>query len=185
MEYPNIIGVCGYATSGKDEIANILVENFGYIRLALADPLKDMATALGWDGSKDELPPCESCGMLQGRPLLQQFGTEAVRGSLGEDIWVNNALRLMDLDNSKYVIPDVRFPNEADILVENGARIWRVIRDGYDIGFNHASEASIDKIDVDATFFNSGTLEELEKVVLSHMDNYNMLYNSIEALNSQ
>ena len=172
--YPPIIGIAGYATSGKDEVAKILVDNFGYIRLALADPLKEMARAFGWDGSKDEKPPCPTCGMLQGRPLLQQFGTEAVRENLGEDIWANNALRLMDLDNNRYVVPDVRFPNEAGILMRNSGRIWRVYRNGYDIGQNHASESSIDQIIQDATFLNNGTLKELEKVVVNHMNLYNL-----------
>jgi dephospho-CoA kinase len=35
-----IIGLTGYAQSGKDTVANILVENYGYQRVAFADPIR-------------------------------------------------------------------------------------------------------------------------------------------------
>jgi len=171
--YPSIIGITGYAQNGKDSIGDVLIEHFGYTRIALADPLKEMARAIGWNGTKDDGPPCKCCGMLQGRPLLQKMGTEAIRNHLGPDIWVRNVLRLMEYDK-RYVITDVRFPNEASILHQNGARIWRVYRDGFGVGKNHASEASIDEIYQDTSFFNNGSLEDLEKVVLDHMKYYDM-----------
>ncbi|HLD91079.1 MAG TPA: hypothetical protein VI911_08720 [Patescibacteria group bacterium] len=36
----NIIGIGGKAKHGKDSIANVLIDNFGYKRISLADPLK-------------------------------------------------------------------------------------------------------------------------------------------------
>lgn len=39
----NLIGICGRARSGKDTIANILVKEFGFTRVALADPIKRAA----------------------------------------------------------------------------------------------------------------------------------------------
>jgi hypothetical protein len=112
--FPSIIGITGYAQNGKDSIGDILIKHYGYERIALADPLKEMALAIGWDGTKSDVPPCKCCGMLQGRPLLQKMGTEAIRAHLGPDIWVETAINKMH-HGGKYVVTDVRFPNEASL----------------------------------------------------------------------
>ena len=36
-----IIGLTGYARSGKDTVAQILVDKFGFTRVAFADPIRD------------------------------------------------------------------------------------------------------------------------------------------------
>lgn len=41
-----IIGLSGYARSGKDEAASILVEEFGFTRVAFADKLREVLYAL-------------------------------------------------------------------------------------------------------------------------------------------
>jgi hypothetical protein len=41
-----IIGLSGYARSGKDEAAKVLVEQFGFERIAFADKLRDFLYAL-------------------------------------------------------------------------------------------------------------------------------------------
>jgi len=37
-----IIGLSGYASAGKDSVAQILVEKFGYKRMAFADAIRDI-----------------------------------------------------------------------------------------------------------------------------------------------
>jgi dephospho-CoA kinase len=37
-----IIGLSGYAQSGKDTVAKVLVEKYGYRRVAFADPIRDL-----------------------------------------------------------------------------------------------------------------------------------------------
>ena len=37
-----IIGLTGYAQSGKDSVADILVKNYGYTRIAFADPIRKL-----------------------------------------------------------------------------------------------------------------------------------------------
>ena len=37
-----IIGLTGYARSGKDSVAKVLVDHYGFIRLAFADPIRDL-----------------------------------------------------------------------------------------------------------------------------------------------
>jgi hypothetical protein len=69
----NIIGLTGYAQSGKDTFASILVEKYGYSRIAFADKirdflyginpmvgcsptgyLQDLVNLVGWDKAKQE-----------------------------------------------------------------------------------------------------------------------------------
>src|SRR5688500_6924803 len=40
MHRLNIIGVSGQAGSGKDTVANYLCEEYGFVKIALADPIK-------------------------------------------------------------------------------------------------------------------------------------------------
>lgn len=41
-----IIGLCGYARAGKDTVARVLVEEFKFVKIAFADPLREMALAI-------------------------------------------------------------------------------------------------------------------------------------------
>ena len=41
-----IIGLSGYAQSGKDTVANILVQHYGYKRVAFADKIRECLFAL-------------------------------------------------------------------------------------------------------------------------------------------
>lgn len=50
----NVIAICGKAGSGKDTIANILVERAAFVRAAFADPLKRIAADL-WGFSEKQL----------------------------------------------------------------------------------------------------------------------------------
>lgn len=44
--HPKLIGLSGWATSGKDETANVLVRLYGYERIAFADKLKEFVKAI-------------------------------------------------------------------------------------------------------------------------------------------
>ncbi|MFD3956566.1 MULTISPECIES: deoxynucleotide monophosphate kinase family protein [Streptomyces] len=156
------IGIIGRARSGKDTVAARLVAQHGFQRMALADPLKDMAldinpvigaedgTAgfsplyladavelLGWEAVKDCYP--------EARRFLQRLGTEGVRKAVGADHWVEAlmqrraARRVVADDLRPVVVPDVRFPNEARRLTAAGFQLWYVDRPGV-VGGGHASE---------------------------------------------
>lgn len=191
---PGIIGVTGYATSGKDSIAGILVQEFDYHRIAFADALKEMALALdpivmvgvGSEESDlgfqtryvpyfkrlgevvDALGMDEAKKIPEVRRLLQRLGTEAGRNVLGDSIWVDT-LKKKAGAFSRIVIPDVRFPNEATTVHELGGVIWRVNRPGAGIGLTHASESEIDNIVPDEVINNNGTLKDLKSRVLLTM----------------
>jgi hypothetical protein len=169
-----IIGLSGYARSGKDEAAKALIEA-GFIRLAFADKLREVLYALnpyvvddtgyehvnlqtviddyGWDGYKETPWGSEI------RRLIQRLGTEAGRQTLWDSIWVDATMNQI-IPGQNYVITDVRFPNEANAVKQAGGRVWRIERPGVGPANTHASEVSLDDWDFDIVVANDVTIEE-------------------------
>jgi hypothetical protein len=173
-----IIGLTGYAQSGKDTVANILVEKYGYQRVAFADPIRallyetnpmlkegyrvqGLVDVYGWDKVKVDYP--------EARRLLQDLGVGA-RKVFGDDFWIKQALKNVDYGN--YVITDVRFRNEATAIWSMPGTIWRVIRPGVTAVNAHVSETQMDDYPVDQTFVNSGTINDLNLLITTRMQGY-------------
>jgi hypothetical protein len=173
-----IVGLSGYARSGKNEAANALVER-GWRQAAYADKLREFLYAVnplipghygagslrlrrlvdqtGWDYAKTTYPEVRS--------LLQRTGTEAGRRVLGEDVWVE-ALFASHHDAPGLVVTDVRFPNEAQAVVDRGGVMIRVERpnvgptkDKY--GRAHISETALDDWPFDHVLINDGSVDDL------------------------
>lgn len=170
---PELIGLMGYAQSGKDTAAAALVAE-GYERVAFADALRDMLYAInpylpgygrvasvvsddGWDVSKQRI--------TEVRELLQRLGTEAGRKVLGDGIWVDTAMAKVK-PGGKYVITDVRFPNEAEAIRAAGGQLIRIIRPGCGPVNNHPSETALDGLEADVTVNNFSTIEVLEREIV-------------------
>ena len=167
-----IIGVSGYAQSGKDEIAKIALE-YGFERAAFADTLrealmslnpligvgvrvKDFVTLVGWEKAKRTSPEL--------RMLLQRMGTEAGREIFGENIWVNKTLGGLD-PAKNYIITDVRYKNEAAAIRDLGGQMWRVKRPGTGPVNKHKSEVDLDEYTFDFTIKNDGDLANLKYLI--------------------
>jgi hypothetical protein len=165
-----IIGIAGKARSGKDTIAEYLVEHHGYRRFAFADPMKKIVNAMfGWDerhsfGDLKEVIDPE--WGFSPRKAYQTFGTEFGR-TLSEDLWIEIAHR--ELGPGKWVIPDVRFENEAHFCRLNGA-VFHVHRADVVRVNHHISEAGIDIKPQDSVIENNGTLLELYSLVEKEVD---------------
>jgi hypothetical protein len=129
------------------------------------------------------------------REMLQKVGTEAMRNTIHTNVWVNalfadykpfienypqliksNVKELIEGDSysmgkavlPNWIITDVRFPNEANIIKEKGGILLRVNRVSNNPISNHPSETSLDNYDkFDYTIENNGTLEELLEEVKS------------------
>jgi hypothetical protein len=166
-----IIGLSGYAQSGKDTVAKYLVENRGFERVAFADPIRDfllevnpilenglhltsVVDKFGWELAKKK---------EEVRRLLQATGV-AARKHVDEDLWIIKALRTMSGDGN-YVVTDVRFQNEASMIRMSGGQVWRVERNGVDAVNDHISEHDLDAWEFDAYIHNNSTLEDLEFAV--------------------
>ena len=201
-----IIGICGLIGSGKGSVGDILVEQ-GYTKVSFADKLKDgVATIFGYDRSMlegdtdesrswreqtDEFWSKETGRTITPRIVLQEFGTDCMRNGYYDGVWVS-LLKQQILNNpGNYVIPDVRFRNEQDMIRELGGEIWRVQRgdvpewygcamldnttggnlmESYDV---HVSEYKwIDMNNkFNTTIYNNDTLDQLKQLVLNEIAN--------------
>lgn len=170
-----IIGLSGYAQSGKNTVADILVDHHGFIALAFADAirefiyeinpmvacsptgyLQDLVNLKGWDEAKQE---------PQVRRLLQDTGASG-RNMIDEYLWVALTLsQIKDPHEGRYVITDVRFPNEAAALSAQGGQLWRIERPGVDAVNDHISETALDAWVFEETIINDGTIEDLKKKI--------------------
>jgi hypothetical protein len=179
-----IIGLTGYAQSGKDTVAKVLVEQHGFTRIAFADKIreflyetnpmydtiafeprfvKECVDKVGWEEAKQN---------PQIRRLLQTSGV-AARKLFGDDFWVKQSLDGLGLFGaSNYVITDVRFENEAEAIKKyDNSQLWRIKRNGVSAVNAHISESQMDGYPVDQIFTNNGTISDLEGLVNSRMQN--------------
>lgn len=138
-----IIGLIGFAGSGKGTIADILVSKKGYTKLAFADAVKDATAAIfGWPRSllegdtaesrewreqKDEWWSQKTELHITPRNMLQLMGTEVGRGMIHPDLWIYALEKRIEMYQN-VVIADVRFPNEMKFIQEKGGFIVRVKR---------------------------------------------------------
>ena len=170
---PSRIALCGLAGSGKSTAADYRVLRHGFKRLSYASPIKRMLRSLlieagaGFieaaemtDGKLKELPTPFLCGHSP-RYALQTIGTEWGRDIIGQDVWrrilINKTRKFSELP---LVVDDLRFPNEAEALRQEGFLIVRVIRAGSGRESGHSSEHQ--DFPVDVTILNDGLVSQLE-----------------------
>lgn len=141
-----IIGLLGAIGSGKNTVANMLVEQHGFVRYSFASTLKDAtASVFGWprellEGDTEysrqwREQPDEwwaekmSIAGFSPRLALQLLGTEVFRNHFHKDIWINSLLYQLEAQpNTNKVISDARFPNEIAAIQNAGGVLIRVDR---------------------------------------------------------
>jgi dephospho-CoA kinase len=163
------IGLIGKLGSGKTFAANYLIENYGFKRISLATPIKEIMA---------KYFKCYDKSDPRYRRLAQKIGTDWFR-SEDPDIWIDCMIDETDKCYSDiFVCDDVRFVNEAEKLIKNGwvliyldcpegVRIERCKkRDGtFDPAtLNHPSETGVDDIlkqfNAHITYVNSSSTIE-------------------------
>lgn len=169
-----IIGFTGKARSGKNTSADLLrglaITNIKEI--AFADLMKSFAEkAFGWDlKTMDKDVPADN-GVVP-REFLQHFGTEYMREKWLDTVWVDVVERqLSEADDVLYIITDVRFNNEAEMIKRRGGYIIEVVRSEQS-NMSHKSENGIRPDLIDYTISNNATLLDLE-------NNIRRVYNTI------
>jgi hypothetical protein len=150
-------GLSGKAGSGKDFIYKTYLEPMGFRRWALADHFKIWLIAkelASYDDVFITKPP-------HVRHLLQQEGTERGRLVYGESIWVKAAFAWIRLLHdtwgiNKFVISDVRYPNEMYAIKERGGKVIRIVAPIREANSNlsesarsHISETALDVVPLD------------------------------------
>jgi|TARA_B110000908_G_scaffold172527_1_gene240530 hypothetical protein len=193
-----IIGICGLISCGKGTVGDILVEHHNFTKISFADKLKDgVATVFGWDRAmlegdtvesrdwremQDNFWTKETGRTITPRLVLQEFGTDCMRHGFDDSIWVSMVKQqIMKQPSKNYVIPDVRFPNEANMIKSIQGEVWRVrrgqdpvwLRMYQDIGVEpkevHESEWRWGAVDFNKVIHNDLGIEELKSQVKDYL----------------
>lgn len=179
-----LIGLTGPTGSGKDTVADHLAGVHGFVRLALADPIRDGLQAMlklpdeVFSGRDLKELPIAWIGKSP-RQLMQTLGTEWGRHHIDDDIWLRAAARR--IANIKrgwqyvrgIVVTDIRFANEADWLRRSGGCIWHITGRGLPPAGDaaaHSSEAGIVFRPGDTVIGNAGTLDDLEDNIARELE---------------
>lgn len=185
-----VISISGKIGSGKDTIADIIMQYTPYHRWQVkkfAGKLKDIAeilTGVPKINFEDQEFKQQDMGPEWGmtyRDLLQKLGTEAMRNGLHKNVWVNALFADFNIDEDEqipyWIITDSRFPDELEAVKKHNGITIKVIRDsGNTIGTTHTSETALDNYtEWDYVIDNTGTLEELKTQVLSILEKESLL----------
>jgi len=194
-----IIGLAGKRLSGKDTVANYLVEKHGFEHLFFSKVMKEAVAAL-FDITVEEVDEFKSdrggsldyvtvrldvggtftkeFGWVE---FLQRFGTDMGRKVLGEDIWVNYVFvdpveyyhATQVYEDRKCIIKDVRFENEAQRILDLGGKIIQIIRPNIidEKNDNHKSEFGLSEEMIEYVIVNDSTIESLYKDVDAVLEN--------------
>lgn len=169
-----------------DNVDSILPMTCMWEKHAFADKLKECAsTILGvprfmfesgeFKESFTSLPLSNKEGEpMTNREFLQYFGTEVGR-SIDKDLWIKALMYSYGRDKeSHWIIPDVRFPNEADAIRNAGGVLWKIEREGSGAG-NHISEKLIDDIMVDIIIENNLDMKYyIKAITMAYNDTMNL-----------
>jgi hypothetical protein len=109
------------------------------------------------------------------RGLWQRYGTEYGRNE-NPNIWVNKLsaqlYRLSAADTERVVITDVRFPNEAEFILDltewvytDRSSLWHIARPGLDEDDDHESESHAGSLGEEVTILNESSIEDLAEPV--------------------
>ena len=155
-----IIGICGFIGSGKDTVADYLVNFHEFRRESFASTLKDaVAAVFGWDRTllegrtkearewREQVDPwwAERLAMptLTPRWVLQYWGTEVCRRAFHDDIWIASLENKLRTSKDNVVISDCRFPNEIQSIRDAGGKIVWVQRGELPDWYDTAIEANL------------------------------------------
>jgi len=172
-----LVGFSGKKRSGKDTAADFLVQAHKFTKIGFKDPVYDVLYALnpiiiatnsmtkrvqdvvdwhGWEKAKDMYPEI--------RKLQQRLGMEGFR-AIDENLLVQ-ILAKKGGPLTRVVVPDVRFPNEAEFIQDSGGILIRIERNGVDLNDVYPTEISMDDWkSFDHIIHNNGTTEQLYEMV--------------------
>jgi hypothetical protein len=149
-----IIGIVGFIGSGKDTVADYLVNFHQFRRESFANSLKAaVSQVFGWDRellegrtnqsriwreTKDEWWSKRLGCDVTPRWVLQYWGTEVVRKGFHDDMWVASLENRLRSSTDDIVITDCRFPNEIKAIRNAGGKVVRIKRGPEPEWFNDA-----------------------------------------------
>ena len=189
----SIVGVTGRAQHGKDTIGKMLIAH-GYTRYAFADQLKALAAYINpiipFTGGADMVTPwslalADYLELVGGwepakeNPEVRRFLIAlglGVREYIGWDSWVMACAKAIDDDGAHdVVITDVRFPNEADWIHEQGGIVIRVTRPATEaVDPTNESERHVASLTADYDIVNNKDRDHLQQQVYEAVNDWGM-----------
>lgn len=181
FQLPKVIGICGQKRSGKDTVAHILHDEFGYKNVKIADDLKVVMKVL-FDFSDDQLETnlkesVDHRWDISPRQAMQFFGTEVMQYEInklmphiGRKFWIQNMINkhiLSPSSPSHIVISDLRFFHEYEELKKYNVFVIQVDRlENKGVVDTHPSEVEYRNIPYDMFVSNDGNIDDLRRQVL-------------------
>ena len=186
-----IIGITGAIGSGKDTIADYLIEHHGFMRLSFAGKVKDVAALVfGWDRELLEGRTKESRAWrevvdpfwgLSPRTALQRIGTEMFRDQIHPETWIKTVQKqIMSAPDRNYVITDCRFENEVGAILDLGGQIWAVSRGEEPVWAAEARAGSVCPQGIHSTDWNVYWLQNKASMKINNSSTLDDLYTAIE-----
>ncbi|MAT87244.1 MAG: hypothetical protein CL532_01655 [Aestuariivita sp.] len=154
-----VIGLAGPKGCGKSTFASKLCIHYGFTAVSFSYPIKAMLHTMGVDMQlltdpvrKEEVIEELGCSP---RYLMQTLGTEWGRTLVDDQLWLKLAKKRIESDSSRdYVVDDVRFVNECELVHSLGGCIIRFDKDKQTQD-SHTSEAGLpnDLVEFDISGF--------------------------------
>ena len=181
-----IIGLCGAQSSGKDTVANILISEYGFVKLTFASTLKDVVAILFswprdlleglteesrlWRETVDDFWSAKlNIPNFTPRKSLQMIGTDLFRIHFNNDIWISiveNKIGaiLKNNPNTNIVISDCRFTNEFTLIKQfPDSYIIMILREKNSTNkIAHSSETEWVNYNFDAILQNDNSIDDLK-----------------------
>ena len=181
-----IIGLCGAQGSGKDTVANILISEYGFVKLTFASTLKDFVAILFtcprdlleglteesrlWRETVDDFWSAKlNIPNFTPRKSLQMIGTDLFRIHFNNDIWISiveNKIGaiLKNNPNTNIVISDCRFTNEFTLIKQfPDSYIIMILREKNSTNkIAHSSETEWVNYNFDAILQNDNSIDDLK-----------------------
>lgn len=159
-----LIGIIGLKRSGKDTLADYLIQNYNFEKISAADPIKEISRILfpHWDESiietnkKDEIEPIT--GIIP-RDLFKWIGTDVFQFLIYDrfpqlkdyipprNMWVNimeQKYKKITTEGKNTIVPDVRFVHEAEFILLNQGKL--IYLDKFDINKTDKLEYDLNEL---------------------------------------
>lgn len=104
------------------------------------------------------------------RQIMQWWGTE-YRRRQNPDFWASalaNRIKVrIETGVWRFVISDLRFPNEAAAIRQLGGQVWQIQRPGFGTTTGHSSDVDGSALRPDVVLINSRDVPHLQRLVLA------------------
>lgn len=178
-----IIGLIGPKGSGKDYAYSILFKHFDNVdRVAFADPIKNTICEL-FSLRPDQLELLKRCSLID---FINHNTSQNYGSCIGRDFVRNIGMLMRNYDdqqfnryvenkikdnpNTTWVVTDVRFPNEVELIKRLGGVLIEIHREGYayDHHVTESGELPHDHLVVNDENFEDNLVKLINQLMEEH-----------------